>query len=212
MKPNRYKIADINEEYNFELNHIEPAEVVKILKDLLQDKIVHFVYKRKDGTERDAYGTTNPTIIDRRKQATGNGAAKNYSPLNVRYFDVDANGWRMCKGENVIKILDDTKEKPVLTWDIIDEFDEYIDTLLDDDEGTYTVKEIVNGFIVQTGYMKDGLIQELTKYLIDNYDVDLYNNTLKGMKTVNDSEEVSESENYRVMTYNKLKMLFEHGR
>lgn len=185
-------IQKLNEEYDFSKDEMSPEEIVEILKSLLNKRIVHFVYMRKDGTERDAYGTTNPDIINKRKQATGNGAGKNYNPLNVRYFDVDAGGWRMCKAENILRILDDTKEKPILTWETISKFNDYVDDLLDEDEGTYTVKQVVNGFLIQTDLLEDGIIPELTQYLMNNYEIDIYNNTLIGRKEITD-DEISES-------------------
>lgn len=220
-------IQKLNEEYDFEKDEMAPEEIVEILKSLLNERIVHFVYMRKDGTERDAYGTTNPDIINKRKQASGNGAGRNYNPLNVRYFDVDAGGWRMCKAENILRILDGTKEKPILTWETISKFNDYVDDLLNDEDGTYTIKQFINGFLIQTDLLEDGIIPELTKYLMDNYEIDIYNNTLIGRKEITD-DEISESIKLKKdmkhvnrnkikdiralseskMTYNQLKKLF----
>ena len=70
------------------------------IKEVLASGDVYFTYRKKDGTEREAYGTRNPeTIKDHNATPSGTGTEK----IGViTYYDLDSNGWRCFKIENFI--------------------------------------------------------------------------------------------------------------
>ena len=70
------------------------------IKEVLASGDVYFTYRKKDGTEREAYGTRNPeTIKDYNATPSGTGTEK----IGViTYYDLDSNGWRCFKIENFI--------------------------------------------------------------------------------------------------------------
>ena len=70
------------------------------IKEVLASGDVYFTYRKKDGTEREAYGTRNTGIIkDHNATPAGTGTEK----IGViTYYDLDSNGWRCFKIENFI--------------------------------------------------------------------------------------------------------------
>ena len=70
------------------------------IKGVLASGDVYFTYKKKDGTEREAYGTRNTGIIkDHNATPVGTGTEK----IGViTYYDLDSKGWRCFKIENFI--------------------------------------------------------------------------------------------------------------
>jgi len=77
------------------------------LKSRLAEGEVEFEYTKKDGTIRKARGTLNTGMIPKahlpKKRPT--------APNNVRYWDLDVQGWRSFRPENFHHILDDTNDQ-----------------------------------------------------------------------------------------------------
>ena len=70
------------------------------IKEVLASGDVYFTYRKKDGTEREAYGTRNTAIIkDNNATPTGNGTEK---AGVIAYYDLESEGWRCFKIENFI--------------------------------------------------------------------------------------------------------------
>lgn len=72
---------------------------IESLKELMKKEIVHFEYVKKDGTIREANGTTNSEIIQSMTEPieidkTKTSKQRNISDLNTRYFDTDKKAWR----------------------------------------------------------------------------------------------------------------------
>ena len=72
---------------------------INTLKELMKKEIIHFEYVKKDGTIREANGTTNSEIIQSMTEPVEISQAKtskqrNISDLNTRYFDTDKKAWR----------------------------------------------------------------------------------------------------------------------
>ena len=79
---------------------MENQDIVKALKEELHKRQVKFKYTKKDGTERIANGTLNSFIYGKENEPTGTGRPV---PENqIRYFDIDAKGWRSFLAENLI--------------------------------------------------------------------------------------------------------------
>ena len=83
-----------------ELKDIKVVYTEEAIKDRLASGDVHFTYRKKDGTEREAYGTRNTDIITiNDAMPTGNGSEKTGV---ITYYDLNAEGWRSFKTENFI--------------------------------------------------------------------------------------------------------------
>ena len=65
---------------------------LQILEEFNRRGYFLFLFKKADGSIRHAMGTVDPGFINKYWSSTGNG----YEELEeiIRYFDVDAQGWR----------------------------------------------------------------------------------------------------------------------
>lgn len=75
-------------------------EMVNALKEELQKRAVRFRYTKKDGTERFALGTLNKDIM--LEDNVPNGTGKEYPENQIRYYDLNSEGWRSFLSENLI--------------------------------------------------------------------------------------------------------------
>jgi len=71
------------------------------LHDILQRDRVHFEYKKKDGTLRQAHGTLQIAFIPESLQPKDSQMKREYA--NFRYFDLDKNAWRSI-GSDVAEV------------------------------------------------------------------------------------------------------------
>lgn len=70
-------------------------------KKAIKSGIVRFSFYKKDGSKREAVGTTCESIITERGGSMPNG--KGISPSSVcTYWDIERSGWRSFKTENLI--------------------------------------------------------------------------------------------------------------
>lgn len=76
---------------------------IRDLRERLNKGVVHFTYTKKDGSIREAFGTTKGTLVE--KHTTGTGAPRS-TYGQVAYFDVEKGAWRSCKEENFIRVID----------------------------------------------------------------------------------------------------------
>ena len=77
------------------------AVLVEALKDKMRNGIAHFVFQKKDGSYREAWGTTNSSLAQ--KYINGNGVARE-AYATTAYFDVEAGGWRSFRWENLVMV------------------------------------------------------------------------------------------------------------
>ena len=83
-----------------ELKDVKVIYTEEAIKNRLASGDVHFTYRKKDGSEREAYGTRNTTIItEHNATPSGNGSEKNGV---ITYYDLTSNDWRSFKVENFI--------------------------------------------------------------------------------------------------------------
>lgn len=75
------------------------AVLLEALKDKMRDGIAHFVFQKKDGSYREAWGTTNRSLAE--KYINGNGVTRE-AYATTAYFDVEAGGWRSFRWENLV--------------------------------------------------------------------------------------------------------------
>jgi len=70
-------------------------------KNALRKRVVEFEYKKKNGETRTAHGTLNIDIMGEDNVPKGNKEI--IVPGNqIRYYDMDSNGWRSFLVENFI--------------------------------------------------------------------------------------------------------------
>ena len=78
----------------------QALNLAKELKQELHKREVKFSYWKKDGSVREARGTLNSEVYGKDNEPTGNGRP---IPENqVRYYDLDVQGWRSFLSENLI--------------------------------------------------------------------------------------------------------------
>ena len=78
------------------------AQMIDLLKAKLQSGVAHFVYMKKDGSLREAWGTTASNLM----KATQNGRGLSGDAVNtVKYFDVEAGGYRSLRFENLVQVF-----------------------------------------------------------------------------------------------------------
>ena len=78
------------------------AQMIDLLKNKLQNGIAHFIYQKKDGSIREAWGTTSHNIV--RANVNGRGFERDYVNC-VCYWDVQKGGFRSLRFENLIQVL-----------------------------------------------------------------------------------------------------------
>ena len=75
--------------------------MIENLKKQMQNGIVHFAYVKRDGSIREAWGTTKSGLVD--KYINGNGTSREYF-CTIAYYDVEAGGWRSFRWENLVAV------------------------------------------------------------------------------------------------------------
>ena len=79
-------------------------ELIKTLRERMQNGSVKFSYTKLDGTLRTAIGTTNLEMIPEEFHPKDTGM--NTSEAIQRYFDLDKNSWRSFTKTNLLSIDD----------------------------------------------------------------------------------------------------------
>ena len=78
------------------------AQMIDLLKAKLQSGVTHFIYMKKDGTLREAWGTCAGNLM----RATQNGRGLSGDAVNtVKYYDVMAGGYRSLRYENLVQVF-----------------------------------------------------------------------------------------------------------
>ena len=72
------------------------------LKRQMRNGIAHFVFMKKDGTLREAWGTTNRSLV--KKHINGNGDSREYY-CTTAYFDVEKGAWRSFRWESIVTVF-----------------------------------------------------------------------------------------------------------
>ena len=78
------------------------AQMIDLLKAKLQSGVAHFLYMKKDGTLREAWGTCAGNLM----RATQNGRGLSGDQVNtVKYYDVMVGGYRSVRYENLVQVF-----------------------------------------------------------------------------------------------------------
>ena len=74
---------------------------IQNFKNALHTGIVEFKYKKKNGEIREARGTLNIDVMGEDNAPKGTGY--DIADTNIRYYDLNSNGWRSFIRENLIE-------------------------------------------------------------------------------------------------------------
>ena len=78
------------------------AQMIDLLKAKLQRGVAHFIYMKKDGSLREAWGT----CAGNQMRATQNGRGLSGDQVNtVKYYDVMVGGYRSLRYENLVQVF-----------------------------------------------------------------------------------------------------------
>ena len=78
------------------------AQMIDLLKAKLQSGVAHFLYMKKDGTLREAWGTCSGNLM----RATQSGRGLSGDEVNtVKYYDVMVGGYRSLRYENLVQVF-----------------------------------------------------------------------------------------------------------
>lgn len=95
------RIATIAKRTGSELMAGAKAVLVEALKDKMKNGIAHFVFQKKDGSLREAWGTTNRSLAE--KYINGNGVTRE-AFATTAFFDVEVGDWRSFRWENLVMV------------------------------------------------------------------------------------------------------------
>lgn len=87
---------------NSELIAGAKAMMIQELKNKLNNGVAHFLYTKKNGEIREAWGTTNPTLAT--KYTNGRGCSREMYATTA-YFDIEKSAWRSFRWENIVKVF-----------------------------------------------------------------------------------------------------------
>lgn len=80
------------------------VNVAQVLRDALKQGKTNFVFKKKDGSRREAVGTLNFDLIPTEGKQFKSEEQKEERDDQVTYFDMEKLAWRCCKTENILEI------------------------------------------------------------------------------------------------------------
>ena len=96
------RMAVIGNRTNSALMAGAKAMLVENLKNQMRSGVAHFVYMKKSGELREAFGTTSKALVER--YINGNGISREHY-ANTAYFDVEKAAWRSFRWENIVAVL-----------------------------------------------------------------------------------------------------------
>lgn len=81
---------------------IMKAMLIDTLKVKLANGIAHFIFKKKNGSFREAWGTTQNNIA--KAKTNGRGMSRECFKTTA-YFDVECGEWRSFRWENIVQVF-----------------------------------------------------------------------------------------------------------
>ena len=78
------------------------AMMIVNLKEKLRNGVAHFIFVKKNGEIREAFGTTNAAVAA--KYTNGNGCSREYFKTTA-YFDIEKGEWRSFRWESIVKVF-----------------------------------------------------------------------------------------------------------
>ena len=78
------------------------AQMIDLLKEKLRNGVAHFIFVKKNGEIREAWGTCSGQLM----KATQNGRGLSGDQVNtIKYWDVENGGYRSLRYENLIQVF-----------------------------------------------------------------------------------------------------------
>ena len=96
------RMVVISQRANSDLTAGAKAIMINQLKDKMRNGVAHFIFMKKDGTIREAWGTLNKSLIE--TKVNGRGVSREYYSTTA-YFDIEKGAWRSFRWESIIDIL-----------------------------------------------------------------------------------------------------------
>ena len=78
------------------------AMMIETLKEKLRNGVAHFIFIKKNGEVREAFGTTNAAVAA--KYTNGNGISREYFKTTA-YFDIEYGEWRSFRWESIVNVF-----------------------------------------------------------------------------------------------------------
>ena len=78
------------------------AMMIENLKSKLRSGVAHFIFQKKNGELREAWGTTNTSLA--KKYTNGNGISREHYKTTA-FFDVEKGAWRSFRWESIVKVF-----------------------------------------------------------------------------------------------------------
>lgn len=78
------------------------AMLIDTLKAKMANGVAHFVFKKKDGSFREAWGTTQCNIAS--AKTNGRGISREFYNTTA-YFDIECGEWRSFRWENLVQVF-----------------------------------------------------------------------------------------------------------
>ncbi len=83
------------------VNGIAKAAMIAIAKEKMRSGVCHFVYCKKNGELREAFGTLTHALVE--ATTTGYGESRE-SFYTSAYYDCEKGGWRSFRWETIVKV------------------------------------------------------------------------------------------------------------
>ena len=83
---------------------IKSENAAAALREKLQQGKTNFVFKKKDGSKRNAIGTLNFDLIPTEDTQFKSEQQREERNDQVTYYDLEKMAWRCCKTENILSI------------------------------------------------------------------------------------------------------------
>lgn len=78
------------------------AMMIENLKEKLRNGVAHFIFIKKNGEVREAFGTTNAAVA--RKYTNGRGCSREVFKTTA-FFDIEKGEWRSFRWESIVKVF-----------------------------------------------------------------------------------------------------------
>ena len=85
----------------------EKMDLIIELKGMMGNQVIHFVYRKTDGSERHAYGTRDMEILSRHNALAGAKGRKSLGHVSTGtfpYFDLQRQAWRCFRIDSLLSI------------------------------------------------------------------------------------------------------------
>lgn len=78
------------------------AMMIENLKEKHRNGVAHFIFIKKSGEVREAFGTTNVAVAA--KYTNGHGISREHFKTTA-YFDIEKGEWRSFRWESIVKVF-----------------------------------------------------------------------------------------------------------